>query len=145
MRRWRTRALTGRGTLRQPVSCKQRRFRRPAPVRHRNDAGKLFSAGLADIGGAGVVEGAGIVASETAAGGAIAPGTTALIVAIEGGGPARLLTSLAVTREPGGGAMSTQPEVPTPDTPQILLEHHLKALRLPTILREYDKLARQCA
>ncbi len=31
------------------------------------------------------------------------------------------------------------------DTPQVLLEHHLKALRLPTMLREYDKLARQCA
>jgi DNA replication protein DnaC len=31
------------------------------------------------------------------------------------------------------------------DTPQVLLAHHLKALRLPTILREYDKLARQCA
>ena len=30
-------------------------------------------------------------------------------------------------------------------TPQILLAHHLKALRLPTFLREYDKLARQCA
>jgi hypothetical protein len=41
--------------------------------------------------------------------------------------------------------MSTQPEMPTPDTPQVLLEHHLKALRLPTILREYDKVARQCA
>lgn len=27
---------------------------------------------------------------------------------------------------------------PTPDTPQVLLEHHLKALRLPTMLREYD-------
>jgi hypothetical protein len=34
---------------------------------------------------------------------------------------------------------------PTPDTPQVLLEHHLKALRLPTFLREYDKLARTCA
>ena len=33
----------------------------------------------------------------------------------------------------------------TPDTPQVLLEHHLKALRLPTFLREYDKLARTCA
>ncbi|MGD0941322.1 MAG: hypothetical protein ABR905_16600 [Terracidiphilus sp.] len=33
----------------------------------------------------------------------------------------------------------------TTDTPQVLLEHHLKALRLPTILREYDKLARTCA
>jgi DNA replication protein DnaC len=31
------------------------------------------------------------------------------------------------------------------DTPQLLLEHHLKSLRLPTILREYDKVARQCA
>lgn len=30
----------------------------------------------------------------------------------------------------------------TADTPQVLLEHHLKALRLPTMLREYDKLAR---
>jgi len=31
------------------------------------------------------------------------------------------------------------------DAPQVLLAHHLKALRLPTFLREYDKLARQCA
>jgi DNA replication protein DnaC len=31
------------------------------------------------------------------------------------------------------------------DTPQVLLAHHLKALRLPIFLREYDKLARQCA
>ncbi len=31
------------------------------------------------------------------------------------------------------------------DTPQVLLEHHLKLLRLPTFLREYDKMARQCA
>ena len=31
------------------------------------------------------------------------------------------------------------------DTPQVLLDHHLKTLRLPTFLREYDKLARQCA
>ncbi|HEY1253835.1 MAG TPA: hypothetical protein VGF01_03540, partial [Terracidiphilus sp.] len=31
------------------------------------------------------------------------------------------------------------------DTPQLLLEHQLKALRLPTILREYDKVAQQCA
>jgi len=27
----------------------------------------------------------------------------------------------------------------------VLLEHHLKQLRLPTFLREYDKVARQCA
>ena len=31
------------------------------------------------------------------------------------------------------------------DTPQILLAHHLKALKLPTFLREHEKLARQCA
>jgi hypothetical protein len=31
------------------------------------------------------------------------------------------------------------------DTPQLLLAHHLKALKLATFLREYDKLARQCA
>jgi DNA replication protein DnaC len=31
------------------------------------------------------------------------------------------------------------------DTPQVLLEHHLKHLRLPTFLREYDKVAQQCA
>jgi len=29
------------------------------------------------------------------------------------------------------------------DAPQVLLAHHLKALKLPTFLREYDKLARQ--
>ena len=31
------------------------------------------------------------------------------------------------------------------DVPQILLAHHLKVLKLPTFLREHDKLARQCA
>jgi DNA replication protein DnaC len=31
------------------------------------------------------------------------------------------------------------------DAPQVLLGHHLKALKLPTFLREYDKLARHCA
>ena len=29
--------------------------------------------------------------------------------------------------------------------PQVLLTHHLKALKLPTFLSEYDKVARQCA
>jgi len=29
--------------------------------------------------------------------------------------------------------------------PEILLEHHLKRLKLPTFLREYQKVARQCA
>ncbi|MGI9525376.1 MAG: IS21-like element helper ATPase IstB [Hyphomicrobiaceae bacterium] len=31
------------------------------------------------------------------------------------------------------------------DTPQLLLAHHLKKLRLPTFLAEHAKLARQCA
>jgi len=31
------------------------------------------------------------------------------------------------------------------DGPEILLAHHLKALKLPTSLREHQKLARQCA
>ncbi len=35
----------------------------------------------------------------------------------------------------------TEPQQP----PQLLLAHHLKALKLPTFLREYDRLAKQCA
>jgi DNA replication protein DnaC len=35
----------------------------------------------------------------------------------------------------------TEPQQP----PQFLLAHHLKALKLPTFLREYDRLAKQCA
>ena len=31
------------------------------------------------------------------------------------------------------------------DAPQVLLAYHLKTLKLPTFLREYEKLARQCA
>lgn len=31
------------------------------------------------------------------------------------------------------------------DAPQILLTHHLKALRLPTFLRDHEKLARLCS
>jgi DNA replication protein DnaC len=34
---------------------------------------------------------------------------------------------------------------PPIETPQLLLDHHLKELRLPTMLREYDRVARQCA
>src|SRR5690606_6289594 len=34
---------------------------------------------------------------------------------------------------------------PMTDAPDLLLAHHLKALKLPTFLRDYDKLARQCA
>ncbi len=41
--------------------------------------------------------------------------------------------------------MSTPNSSSTDATPQRLLEHHLKHLRLPTILREYDKVARECA
>ena len=31
------------------------------------------------------------------------------------------------------------------EAPQILLNHRLKSLRLPTVLREYGKLAKQAA
>jgi DNA replication protein DnaC len=31
------------------------------------------------------------------------------------------------------------------DAPKLLLDHHLKTLKLPTFLRDYAKLARQCA
>ena len=41
--------------------------------------------------------------------------------------------------------MSSSGNPATADTLQVLLEHHLKQLRLPTFLREYDKLSRQCA
>ncbi|MGB8365646.1 MAG: IS21-like element helper ATPase IstB [Rhizomicrobium sp.] len=42
-------------------------------------------------------------------------------------------------------AADTMPSGTTSGTPQILLAHHLKQLRLPTILREYDKVAREAA
>jgi DNA replication protein DnaC len=45
----------------------------------------------------------------------------------------------------GADVSATNTTAHTADTPQLLLEHHLKELRLPTILREYDKVARQCA
>ena len=44
-----------------------------------------------------------------------------------------------VVHEPAVGARRMT------DTPQVLLAHHLKTLKLPTFLREYDKIARQCA
>ena len=62
---------------------------------------------------------------------------------------------MAVDREvlqrlPSGGMRMIGAEVAatntvahTAETPQLLLEHHLKELFLPTILREYDKVARQ--
>ena len=43
----------------------------------------------------------------------------------------------------GPEASPTNTSAHTADTPQLLLEHHLKELRLPTILREYDKVACQ--
>jgi len=45
----------------------------------------------------------------------------------------------------GADVFATNTAAHTADTPQLLLDHHLKELRLPTILREYDKVARQCA
>lgn len=39
----------------------------------------------------------------------------------------------------------TMPHGTSQGTPQVLLAHHLKQLRLPTVLREYDKVARECA
>lgn len=42
-------------------------------------------------------------------------------------------------------ADDTMPKGTTSTTPQVLLVHHLKQLKLPTVLREYDKVARECA
>lgn len=47
-----------------------------------------------------------------------------------------------MTGKAGADAM---PVGTTSGTPQILLAHHLKQLKLPTVLREYDKVARECA
>ena len=40
---------------------------------------------------------------------------------------------------------NTMPAGTMSGTPQVLLGHHLKQLKLPTVLREYDKVARECA
>ena len=45
----------------------------------------------------------------------------------------------------GKTAVDARPAEPTSGTPQVLLVHHLKQLKLPTVLREYDKVARECA
>jgi DNA replication protein DnaC len=42
-------------------------------------------------------------------------------------------------------ATDAMPPGTSQGTPQVLLAHHLKQLRLPTVLREYDKVARECA
>lgn len=44
-----------------------------------------------------------------------------------------------------GATEATMPVGTTSGTPQLLLAHHLKQLKLPTVLREYDKVARECA
>lgn len=45
----------------------------------------------------------------------------------------------------GKTAPDTMPAGTTNGAPQVLLAHHLKQLKLPTVLREYDKVARECA
>jgi hypothetical protein len=40
---------------------------------------------------------------------------------------------------------SQLPSGTTAGAPQVLLSHHLKQLKLPTVLREYEKVARECA
>jgi DNA replication protein DnaC len=42
-------------------------------------------------------------------------------------------------------AADPMPHGTSQGTPQVLLAHHLKQLRLPTVLREYDRIARECA
>ncbi len=44
-----------------------------------------------------------------------------------------------------GAADGTLPTGTRAGTPQVLLAHHLKQLKLPTIMREYDKVGRECA
>ena len=45
----------------------------------------------------------------------------------------------------GKSGADTMPTGTTSGTPQVPLPHHLKQLKLPTVLREYDKVARGCA
>ena len=45
----------------------------------------------------------------------------------------------------GKTSTNAMPTGTTSGTPQVLLAHHLKQLKLPTVLREYDKVARECA
>jgi len=45
----------------------------------------------------------------------------------------------------GNTTLDTTPVGTMTVTPQVLLAHHLKQLKLPTVLREYDKVARECA
>jgi len=45
----------------------------------------------------------------------------------------------------GAAGADKMPAGTTSGAPQVLLAHHLKQLKLPTVLREYDKVARDCA
>ncbi|MEP5516804.1 MAG: IS21-like element helper ATPase IstB [Bauldia litoralis] len=45
----------------------------------------------------------------------------------------------------GKSGADTMPTGTMSGPPQVLLAHHLKQLKLPTVLREYDKVARECA
>lgn len=45
----------------------------------------------------------------------------------------------------GKTGVDAMPTGTTSGTPQVLLAHHLKQLKLPTVLRDYDKVARECA
>lgn len=44
-----------------------------------------------------------------------------------------------------GTTDDTMPTGTMGGTAQVLLGHHLKQLKLPTVLREYEKVARECA
>jgi len=46
---------------------------------------------------------------------------------------------------PGVSSAESQESALPQDTPQVLLEHYLKVLRLPSFSRQYDKVAVQCA
>ena len=41
--------------------------------------------------------------------------------------------------------MTTSASAASPAPPQVLLAHHLRQLKLPTFLREYEKLAAEAA
>ena len=45
----------------------------------------------------------------------------------------------------GAAGADKMPAGTTSGAPQVLLAHHLKQLKLPTVLREYDRVARDCA
>lgn len=45
----------------------------------------------------------------------------------------------------GRAGLGKMPAGTTSGAPQVLLAHHLKQLKLPTVLREHDRVARECA